>query len=78
MNRSEIMQKARQVKKSVLIYEDDKYKIKKVPHNYEILIKLPLKPNFKTFKHKYYSALDYGLDSAHELAKYYIQEYFIN
>lgn len=78
MNRNLIMEKARQGKKSVLLYEDDQYKIKEIPHNYKIWIKLPLKSDFRTFGHKLYSPLEHGLDYAHELAKYHIKEYFIN
>lgn len=76
MTREEILNKARQHRKSKLIFDSKEYSIKKIHLNYKIDIKLPKKMGCKTINRDCYSFLGDGLDCAHKVANEMIGRYF--
>lgn len=72
------MQKARDKKViPTVVYDSPQYSIALIPLNYEIEIKLPKKPGFRTVGRFYYNNDELGLDFTHDNAKRIIEKYFI-
>lgn len=76
MNKQQSLTMARKKRKGLLLFDSNKYSIKKIPHNYMIKIKLDHKKNFRSINRDCYSPLENGLSSAHQTAKDIISKYF--
>lgn len=63
--------------KTTLLFDSNKYSIKRVAGNYKIHIKLPKKPKFRMDR-DCYSQPEFGLNYAHETADGMIIKYFID
>lgn len=57
------------------IFENESYKITKIPLNYQIKVKIKKPNGEKLIWSDFYSDLDRGLDYAKETAEYFIKKY---
>ena len=78
MHRRESLSKAVQARKPILLFRSKKYTIELIPLNYRIYVFLPKRPKFKTIDRDSYSAPEFGIEYAHEVARNKINRYFID
>lgn len=75
----EAIKKAREARRPELVFDGPDYSISRIPLNFRIYIKPVLKKRIPNhgIDRDCYSDPGLGIEEAHEVAKKYIQEYFI-
>lgn len=77
MNQNEKMRKMRECRtQSEVIYDCPEYLIRIIPLNYEIMIKLPTLPQYRSVGPLFYISSDADLKEAHELAEYLMGKFY--
>lgn len=76
MNKLQALEKARQKRIGILLFESKSYSITKIPHNYLIYIKLDRKKEHQTINRDFYCPIEDTIFYAHEIAKDAINKYF--
>lgn len=73
------IEKSKEARKVILIEENEMYRIEKIPLNYRIIIKLPIKKEdeFRRLDRDLYCDLDNGLDYTREIVMETIKKYYI-
>jgi len=70
------MAEARKKNKPQTLFKCKNYTIEKIPLNYRITIKCEKKNQHQGIERDWYSQDDFGIDEAHNVAKYAISEFF--
>lgn len=78
MNKLQALEKARQKRIGVLLFDSKNYSITKIPHNYLIYVKLDRKKEHKTINRDFYCPIEDDIFYAHEIARDVIAKYFKN
>lgn len=76
MNKLQALEKARQKRINILLFDSKGYSITKIPHNYLIYIKLDRKKEHQTINRDFYCPIEDTIFYAHEIAKDAINKYF--
>ena len=75
-NEKEILEIAREKQKPKLLFECADYIIEKIPLNYRITIKCAKRNKNQGIERDWFSVDDFGIESAHKVAKDAIEEFF--